>query len=326
MPPRPKALITQFVHEPGPSRVREHCDVTYWDDEQPMPRDRMLEAVADVDAIMCHTPTRIDATLLDHAPRLRVISNLGAGYDNVDVPAATARGVAVCNTPGAMVDTTADTAFALMLALARRVGEGERWVRGGRWQHWSPKLLVGDDVYGATLGLVGLGKIGLAMARRARGFGMTVLYNTRDRREDAERELGVRYADLDTLLRESDYVSLHVPLTAETRHLIGARELGLMKPTAYLVNTARGAVVDQPALRDALARGAIAGAGLDVYEQEPVDPADPLLTLDNCVLIPHVGAASRATRARMAGIGATNLLNVLAGQPPLAIVNPDALR
>ena len=326
MSPRPKALITQFVHEPGPSRVREQCDVTYWDDEQPMPRDRMLAAVTDVDAILCHTPTRIDAALLDHAPRLKVVSNLGAGYDNVDVAAATARRVAVCNTPGAMVDTTADTAFALLLALARRVGEGERWVRGGRWQHWSPKLLVGDDVYGATLGLVGLGKIGLAMARRARGFGMTVLYNTRHRREDAERELGVRYADLDALLRESDYVSLHVPLTAETRHLIGARELGLMKPTAYLVNTARGAIVDQPALRDALTRGAIAGAGLDVYEQEPVDPADPLLALDNCVLIPHVGAASRATRARMAGIGATNLVNVLTGQPPLAIVNPEALR
>jgi len=325
MPDRPRALITQFVHEPGPSRVREQCDVTYWEDDLPMPRDRLIETVPDVDAILCHTSTRIDTEILDHAPRLKVVSNLGAGYDNIDVAACTARRVAVCNTPGAMVDTTADTAFALMLAVARRVGEGERWVRGGRWTHWSPTLLVGGDVWGATLGLIGLGKIGLAMARRARGFGMTILYHTRTRRPEVESELGVRYADLDTLLRESDFVSLHVPLTPETRHLIGARELALMRPTAYLINTARGAVVDQPALAEALAQGTIAGAGLDVFEREPIDPNDPLLALENCVLIPHVGAASRATRARMAGIGATNLLNVLAGRPPVAIVNPQVL-
>jgi glyoxylate reductase len=321
----PRVLIAQFVHEPGPSRIRQSCEVVAWDGEQPMPRDQLLAAVPDVDAIFCHPQSRIDAAVIAAAPRLKVISNIGAGYDNVDVPVATARGIAVCNTPGAMAETTADTAFALMVAAARRIGEGERYLRAGRWRHWSPKLLVGADVFGATLGIVGLGRIGLAMARRGAGYGMEVLYNSRTRHELAEQQHGLRYADFDTLLRESDFVSLHVPLTDQTRHVIGARELALMKPTGYLINTSRGPVVDQRALHEALAAGRIAGAGLDVYEQEPIDPADPLLTLESCVLVPHIGAASHATRARMSAMAAENLLNVLAGKPPLACVNPEVL-
>ena len=324
---RPRALITQFVHEPLPSLLREACEVVAWDGEQAMPRDEMLAALRDVQAVVCHPPgARLDAEAIAAAPELRVISVVGAGYDNVDVAAATARGIAVCNTPGTMIETTADTAFALLLAAARRIGEGERFVRTGKWQRWSPLTLVGGDVSGATLGIVGLGRIGLAMARRAAGFGMRLLYWSRSRRPEAEAQLGLTYVDFVTLLRESDFVSLHVPLVPDTRHLVGARELSLMKPTAYLINAARGPIVDQGALYEALATGRIAGAGLDVFEKEPIDPSDPLLGLENCVLIPHVGAASLATRQRMARMAADNLLDVLGGRPPLAIVNPESLR
>jgi glyoxylate reductase len=264
---------------------------------------------------------------MDAAPGLRVISTVAAGYDNVDVAAATARKIAVCNTPvPALHEATADLTFALILAVARRLGEAERYIRAGRWTFWSPQLLLGSDVYGRTLGIVGLGRIGQAVARRARGFGMTLLYTGRNRRPDAEDALGARYVALDDLLRQSDFVSLHVPASAETRHIIGAPQLALMKPTAYLINAGRGALVDGAALTEALRTGQIAGAGLDVFDPEPIGGDHPLLAFENVVGVPHVGGASLFTRERMAETAARNLLAVLNGTPPPSCVNPEVLR
>ena len=256
-----------------------------------------------------------------------MVSNVAAGYDNIDVSAATARGIAVCNTPvPALHETTADIAFALLLATARRLGEAERYLRAGQWTFWSPQLLVGADVYGRTLGIVGLGRIGQAVARRARGFGMQILYAGRTRRHDAERELGARHVSLEQLLRSSDFVSLHVPATDETRKMIGAQQLALMKPTAFLINAARGAIVDQAALYEALTKGTIAGAGLDVFDPEPVAMTEPLIGLENVVAIPHIGGASLPARQRMAEIAAQNALAVLRGVAPFSCVNPEVLQ
>jgi glyoxylate reductase len=257
----------------------------------------------------------MDGEVMDAAEDLRVIANMAVGYDNVDVQAAGKRGVVVTNTPGVLDETTADVAFMLLLAAARRLGEGERLVRAGRWEWWGPKLLMGRDVWGKRLGIVGLGRIGQAVARRARGFGMEVLYHNRSRQEEAERELGARYTDLDDLLRTADFVSIHTPLTPETTHLIGADELDDMKPEAVLVNTSRGPVVDEAALAEALAARRIFAAGLDVYENEPeVHPK--LLELENVVLAPHIGSASVETRDKMAALAAENLAAVLRGESP----------
>jgi glyoxylate reductase len=246
---------------------------------------------------------------------LKVIANMAVGYDNVDLEAARERGVMVTNTPEVLDETTADTAFMLLLAAARRLGEGERIVRSGRWEAWGPKMLIGPDVWGKTLGIVGFGRIGQAMARRARGFDMEVFYTARSRKEDVENELGTRYAQLDELLQTSDFVSLHTPLTEETRHLIGAGELKKMKPESVLVNTSRGPIVDEGALADALAQGRIFAAGLDVYEEEPeVHPR--LLELENVVLAPHIGSASIETRDKMATLAAENISAVLRGEKP----------
>jgi glyoxylate reductase len=322
----PRALIPQFVHEPGPSILRNAIDTEYWEPDRPPPRDELIAALADADGLMCQSNCRVDDAVLAAAPRLRVVANVAAGYDNIDVAAATARGVAVCNTPvPALHETTADLTFALILATARRLGEAERYIRGGRWTHWSPQLLVGGDVYGRTLGIVGLGRIGQAVARRARGFGMTILYTSRTPNLRLEAELGVRYTTLAELLRTSDFVSLHVPASPETRRMIGAAELAMMKPSAYLINAARGALVDQAALAQALRKGRIAGAGLDVFDPEPVAADEPLLALENVVVVPHIGGASGPTRARMAEMAATNLLAVLRGQPPPSCVNPAVL-
>jgi glyoxylate reductase len=258
--------------------------------------------------------------------RLRVVANMAVGYDNVDVPAATARGILVTNTPGVLTETTADMAWALLLAAARRVAEGDRLTRTGGWKAWHPSFLLGRDVHGATLGIVGLGQIGLAVARRARGFDMRLLYHSRTRRPEAESELGLGFVELEQLLKESDFVSLHVFLSPQTRHLIGERELALMKPTAVLVNTTRGPVVDQRALYRALKEGRIAAAGLDVAEEEPVPLDDPLLTLDNVTITPHVGSASVATRGKMAAMAVENVLAALRGEQPPNCVNPQAGR
>jgi len=284
-----------------------------------------MKEARDVDGLLTLLTDEIDAELMDAARRLRAVSNYAIGYDNIDVEAATQRGIMVCNTPGILTDTTADFAFTLLACVSRRVVEAVRYVREGRWKTWGPMLCLGHDLHRATLGLVGLGRIGSALAKRATGFEMRILYYDVERAPKEEEDLGVVYRDLDSLLAESDFVSLHTPLTDETYHLIGAREFKLMKKSAILVNTSRGPVVDQQALHDALVSGEIAGAGLDVTDPEPIDPQDPLLKLDNCVVVPHIASASVATRTLMATTAAENLVAALQGRMPRNPVNPEVL-
>jgi glyoxylate reductase len=286
-------------------------------------RDVLLGELAEADALISLLDVAVDEELLARAPRLRVVANVAVGYDNVDVPAATRRGVIVTNTPGVLTDATADLTFALLLAAARRLVEGDALVRGGGWRGWSLDLLLGADVAGRAIGIVGLGRIGQAVARRARGFDMEILYAGR-RPVPAAAELGARHAPLAELLAASDFVTLHVPLSAETRHLIDDAALARMRPRAILINTARGACVDEAALAAALARGAIGGAALDVFESEPaVHPG--LLASPAVLLAPHVGSATHATRGRMAELSARAVAAVLAGQRPQHVVNPQVL-
>jgi glyoxylate reductase len=279
--------------------------------------------VRDVDGLITLLTDKVDAPLLDAAPSLRAVSNVAVGYDNIDVRACSARRIPVGNTPGVLTETTADFAFAMLMGLARRVAEADAYVRAGRWSTWSPTLLLGADVHGATLGLVGLGQIGVAMARRARGFGMRVLYVNRHPRPELETELGLRRVDKATLLAESDFLSLHVPLTPETRHWVGRAELAAMKPGAMLINTARGPVVDQAALAEALAEGRLGGAALDVTDPEPLPMDSPLLKLPNVLIAPHIASASHATRGLMASMAVDNLLAALEGRRPPNCVNPE---
>ena len=293
--------------------------------ERELPAAELAQRVADCTAIIPMGAHNIPDAVLAAAPRLRVVAVAAVGYNIVDVAAATRRGILVTNTPGVLTDTTADMAWALMLGVSRRLPESDRFVRAGKWTgvYWSQ--LMGADVHGATLGIIGLGRIGQAIARRAQGFGMRVLYHNRKRDPEAERGVGAEYRSKAELLREADFVVLSIPLSAETRHLIGAAELALMKPTAFLVNVARGPVVDEAALVEALRTGRIAGAGLDVFEEEPkLHPG--LLALDNLALTPHIGSASRGTRLRMATRAAENCVAGLAGQRPPNLVNPEAWR
>ncbi len=315
-----KVLVTREIPETG-LRLLESFDVTVLS-EQPPGRTELLEAAHGADGVLCTLTEKIDTEFMNAAGTgLKVVANMAVGYDNVDLGAAKERGVIVTNTPEVLNETTADTAFMLLLAAARRLGEGERIVRSGEWEAWGPKMLLGPDVWGKKLGVIGLGGIGEAVARRAKGFGMEILYTGRSRKEEAEREFGARYLELDELLQESDFVSIHTPLTDETQHLIGVAELEKMKPEAVLVNTSRGPAVDEAALADALESRRIFAAGLDVYEEEPeVHPK--LLKLENVVLAPHIGSASIETRDKMAILAAENLQAVLSGEEPLNPVNP----
>lgn len=312
---KPKVFITRKIPEKGLAQIRAACDTDIWEGDLPPSREVLLARVRGVDGILSLLTDKIDTEIMDAAgPQLKVVSNMAVGYDNIDIPAATARGIAVGNTPGILTETTADFAFALLLAAARGVVAGERFVRAGKWQTWEPMRLLGVDVHGATLGIVGFGRIGQAVARRAAGFGMRVLYHQRHD-SPAAASLGAVRVDFETLLRESDFVSLHVPLTPETRHLMDARAFQLMKKSAMLINTARGSVVDSAALYSALRNGEIAFAALDVTEPEPISPDDPLLTLENVLVTPHLGSASVATRAKMAVMAAENLLAGVHGKP-----------
>ncbi len=317
--------VSRPLPEPGVSLLRAAgIDVEQHEIDEPPARDELLARVDDKAGILSMLTERIDAELMDGAPDLRVVANLAVGYDNIDVPAATERGIVVTNTPDVLTEATADLAWALLMAAARRLGEGDRLVRAGEWEGWSPTQLLGRAVWGQTIGIVGMGKIGSAVARRARGFGMTVLYHNRSPRPEAEGELGARLVDLPTLWREADFVSLHAPLTEQTRHIVDADALERMRDTAVLVNTARGPLIDEAALVAALRGGVIAAAGLDVFEREPlIDPG--LAPLDNVVLAPHVGSATIDARSAMVRCCSENIIAVLNGNPPLTPLNPEVL-
>lgn len=316
-----KIYVTRQIPEAALALLRPHGDLKVWDHENAIPRGTLLQEICETDALLCMVTERIDEDLLSHAPRLRIVANMAVGYDNVDVPALTRRKIVFTNTPGVLTETTADLAFALVLAIARRIGEGDRLVRARQWPTWSPFVFLGTDVHHATLGVIGLGRIGAEVAKRARGFDMRVLYTNRGRNMEAEERFGCTRVELTTLLRESDFVVVLVPLSSETRRLLSTPQFQLMKRTAFLINAARGPIVDQRALYEALRDSVIAGAALDVTEPEPIPHDDPLLTLDNCLIVPHVGSASVATRTRMATLAAENIAAFLSGRRPPTPVN-----
>jgi glyoxylate reductase len=321
----PPVLVTRRLPQEALDRIAARCDMTLYDGEGAMPRDQLLAQVAGKAGAITLLTDRVDEEFLEAAgPRLKVVANYAVGFDNIDVQACTRHRVLACNTPEVLTETTADTAFALMMAAARRVAEGDRFLRSGARWIWGPLMMLGQDVHHATVGIVGFGRIGQALARRARGFSMRVLYHDMYRPSgQVEQELGAEYRDLEDLLRESDFVSLHTSLTPQTRHLINAARLALMKPTAVLVNTSRGPVIDEQALARALQQGQIFAAGLDVFEREPqVHPG--LLACDNAVLIPHLGSATVTTRLAMADLAAGNLLAALEDRRPPALLNPQA--
>ena len=321
-----RILVTKRVFPEAVELLRREFEVDYNDTDLVLPSGELIERARGCAAVVSQLTDRLDAGVIAQLDGVRVIANVAVGYDNIDVPAATARGIAVTNTPGVLTETTADFAFALLMAAARRIPEAHAFVHSGQWRTWIIDLLAGQDIHGSTLGIFGFGRIGVAVARRGRGFGMRILYcDEQPAPAEIERELQARRVSKEELLRESDFVSLHVPLTPATRHLIGAAELGLMKPAAILVNTARGPVVDEEALVEALEKRTIWAAGLDVFEQEPkVHPK--LLELPNVVLAPHIASASFATRRRMSVMAAENAAAALSGRRPPNLVNPEAWR
>jgi glyoxylate reductase len=322
---KPRVLVTRVIPDAGLDPVSEACEVDLWTDELPPPRDELLRRVAGKDGLLSLLTDRVDDELLDAAgPQLKVVSNFAVGFDNIDVPALTRRRIPGGNTPGVLTETTADLAFVLLMAAARRIPEAVDYVRAGRWRTWGPMLLMGVDVHGATLGIVGFGRIGREMARRGHGFGMRILYHdVHPATPEDEAELGAQRVEMAELLRESDFVTLHVNLTDETHHLIDADALRAMKRTAVLVNTSRGPVVDPDALDAALRDGEIFAAALDVTEPEPLPADHPLVGLPNCVVVPHIASASRVTRDRMAQMAAANLLAGLRGARLPTPINPE---
>jgi lactate dehydrogenase-like 2-hydroxyacid dehydrogenase len=321
---RPRVFVARRIPDEGLDPILAACDADVWADDLPPPRDELLRRIAGCDGVLALLTDRVDDEFLDAAgPGLKVVANYAVGFDNIDVAACARRGVAVGNTPGVLTETTADLAFALLMAAARRVPEGSRYVRDGKWKTWGPLLLLGPDVHGSTIGIVGFGRIGQAMAKRAHGFGMQILYHdVQEVPEAVTASLGATYLPLEKLLAESDFVSLHVNLSPVTRHLINAESLAWMKPTAVLINTSRGPVVDQAALAAALQDGTIAAAALDVTDPEPIPMDDPLVGLDNCLIVPHIASASRATRGKMAAMAAANLLAGVRGEPLPTPVEP----
>ena len=323
---KPKVYITRKIPESGIRLIAEFCDIVVHPGEEPPDEKEIIRNVGDKDAILCLLSDRINKNVINAAPVLKVISTMSAGFEHIDVSEATNKGIYICYTPGILTDATADLAFTLLLSVSRRIVEADRFVREMNWKiAWSPELFLGQSVCGSTIGIIGLGRIGKGMARRAQGFNMKVIYNNiTGLLPDEEKELGIEYRSLDDLLGESDFVSLHVPLTKETYHIIDENRLMSMKPGAILINTSRGSVIDEAALIRALKENRIAGAGLDVFEKEPLDADNPLLKMDNVILLPHIGSANTKTRGNMSEIAAENLLAVLKGQPPLYWLNPEA--
>jgi glyoxylate reductase len=323
---RPIAYITRRLPQAAQDIVAAACELRQWPHaEEAVPRELLLREAAAADGLLTMLSERVDAELLDAAPSCRVVANMAVGYDNVDVPTLTARKVLLTNTPDVLTDTTADLAWALLMATCRRLVEGQKLIEADQWGPWSPMAMVGQDVSGATLGIVGAGRIGSAVARRAVGFAMPILYHNRRPVPALEAQTGAQYRPLDDLLREADIIVVLLPLTDETRGLFGAREFALMKPTAVFVNVARGAIVNEEALYAALEQGRPWAAGLDVFAQEPIGADHPLLSLPNVVALPHIGSATVATRTRMATLAATNLVAALTGQRVPNPVNPEVL-
>ena len=323
--PKAKLLVTHPLYPESHALLQASCECEFWAREERPPKDEFLRRLKDKEGLVCLLTERVGEDTLRAAPKLRIVSNVAVGYDNVDVQACTRRGVLVTNTPGVLDETTADFAWALMLAVARRVVEADQYVRSGSWQGWSFEQYCGTDIWGKTLGIVGLGRIGQAVARRALGFEMKVIYNSRKRvAPEIEKQLHAEYRDMNALLAESDFISLHVPLSGDTRQMFDAPKFFRMKPTAFLINTSRGPVVDEAALVHALETKKIAGAGLDVFEQEPF--VHPGLKRPNVVLAPHLGSASTETRARMALTAAQNIAAFFQGQRPPNALNPELLK
>ena len=316
-----KVLVTGILPDDVMAMIQKEHEVEANYEDRPIDRERLLQAIADKDGLLCMISDAVNEELLNRAPRLKVIANFGVGFNNIDLEAATRRSILVSNTPGVLTDATADTAFALILSVARRVVEGDAVTRRGEFRFWAPFHFLGREVSGKTLGIVGMGRIGRAVARRARGFDMKIIYCDSYRLgPDEEKDLGARQVNLDTLISTADFITIHVPLTGETRHLIDRRALEKMKPTSFLINTSRGPVIDEKALVEALRENRIAGAGLDVYENEP-DLAPGLAALNNVVLLPHVGSATLETRTAMARLAAENLLAGLRGEKPSCCIN-----
>jgi glyoxylate reductase len=325
--PKPKIYVTRKLPERGLQIIRKHFDMEVWPEYAPPPKKTIIEKAKNVDALATLLSDKIDAEVFNAAPRLKIVSQLAVGFDNIDIPEATKRGIYVTNTPEVLTDTTADFAWALLMALARRVIEADKYVRTGQWKvGWHPDMMAGRDIYNATIGVVGAGRIGYAVAKRATGFSMKILFYDVVPRPEIEKDFGAKKVDLDTLLRESDFVSIHVPLMKETQHLINEQKLKLMKKTAYLINNSRGPVVDEKALYKALKEGWIAGAGLDVFEQEPTPADNPLLKLDNVAVAPHISSASIETRSKMGEMVAENLVAFFEGKKPPNLLNADVMK
>jgi glyoxylate reductase len=317
-----KVLITRRPPEHILQRLHDHFEVMLWDsEEEQIPRDFLLEQIAEVDGVLCLLTEKVDEEVMNRGRKLKVISNLAVGYNNIDVEYAASKGIMVTNTPGVLTETTADLTFALLMATARRVVEASDVLRDGKWKTWSPMFLTGMDVHGATIGIIGLGEIGAAVARRAKGFGMELLYYNRTQKPALEQELGIEYVSKEELLRRSDFVCVLVPYTKETENFITLKELRTMKKTAILINTARGGIVNEDDLLTALTEGMIWGAGLDVFVEEPIPVDHPLLTAPNVVALPHIGSASVQTRTNMWELAARNLIAALEGKTPPHLVN-----
>jgi glyoxylate reductase len=323
---KPKIYVTRELPERGLNIIKQHFETEVWPEYAPPPKKTIIEKAKNVDALATLLSDKIDAEVYNAAPKLKIVSQLAVGFDNIDLAEATKRGIYVTNTPEVLTDTTADFAWALLMAVARRVVEADKYVRTGQWKvGWHPAMLTGRDAFGTTIGIVGAGRIGYAMAKRALGFDMKVLFYDVIPRPEIEK-LGAKKVDLTTLLRQSDFVTIHVPLMKETHHFINEEKLRLMKKTAYIINNSRGPVVDEKALHKALKEGWIAGAGLDVFEQEPTPADNPLLKFDNVVVAPHISSASLETRAKMSEMVADNLVNFFQGKQPPNLVNPDVMK
>lgn len=319
---QPKVFVTRTLLEPGLSLLKKHCQVEVWPKEMPPPKSVIIQKAQVVDGLVTFLTDSIDKEVIDACNHVKVISQVAVGYDNIDVAAATTKNIIVTNTPGILTETTADFAFTLLLATARRVAEADRYVRAGRWKvPWALDMMLGQDVNQRTLGIIGLGRIGRAVARRAKGFDMKLLYFDMTKAPDQEKELGIQAVPLDRLLKESDFITIHVPLTSKTQKMIGDKELRLMKPSACLINTSRGPVIDQDALVRVLKEGIIAYAGLDVFAEEPLPANHPLISLENVLLAPHIASASIQTRSRMAVMATENCVAVLKGKSPSNPVN-----